>query len=369
MLGLLETKKEVITKYEVARLWGSSTAGWEFVESAGMAGGLLLIWDEGVFQVDQRYKGERWLCVEGVLTKTNFRCAFCLVYGAHGREAKRGVWEELSYVAGLCQIPFCFLGDFNEILQVEDRKGATSLMASSEEFKEWVRDMQLIDLPLTDRKYTWFRGRSCSRIDRVMVNVEWTEVFPDIRIKGGPRGLSDHCPVIMELTRVTGPPRPFRSLDAWFTHEGFLRMVKDEWRSLGETQFPCKLRALAIQLRQWHKDNFRDMDKRLMRFEEELTKLDNSVSDGVYDGTTEARRKALVSFCSKWYIRKEMHWKQMSRSKHAANMDRNTRYFHNIASARRRNNRIDALMLHGRLVRNQARIKGAIRGFYKDLYR
>ncbi|XP_072074014.1 uncharacterized protein [Arachis hypogaea] len=334
-----------------------------------MAGGLLLIWDEGVFQVDQRYKGERWLCVEGVLTKTNFRCAFCLVYGAHGREAKRGVWEELSYVAGLCQIPFCFLGDFNEILQVEDRKGATSLMASSEEFKEWVRDIQLIDLPLTDRKYTWFRGHSCSRIDRVMVNVEWTEVFPDIRIKGGPRGLSDHCPVIMELTRVTGPPRPFRSLDAWFTHEGFLRMVKDEWRSLGETQFPCKLRALAIQLRQWHKDNFRDMDKRLMRFEEELTKLDNSVSDGVYDGTTEARRKALVSFCSKWYIRKEMHWKQMSRSKHAANMDRNTRYFHNIASARRRNNRIDALMLHGRLVRNQARIKGAIRGFYKDLYR
>ncbi|XP_015963079.1 uncharacterized protein LOC107487009 [Arachis duranensis] len=259
MLGLIETKKEVITKYEVARLWGSSTAGWEFVESVGMAGGLVLIWDDGVFQVIQRYKGERWLCVEGVLTRTNFRCAFCLVYGAHGREAKRGVWEELSYVVGLCQIPFCFLGDFNEILQVEDRKGVTSLLASSKEFKEWVHDMQLIDLPLTDRKYTWFRG----------------------------------------LTRLTGPPRPFRSLDAWFTHEGFLRMVKDEWRNLGEAQFPCKLKALSIQLRQWHKVNFRDMDKRLMRFEEELTKLDNLVSDGVYDGTTEARRKALVSFCSK----------------------------------------------------------------------
>ncbi|XP_016172720.1 uncharacterized protein LOC107615123 [Arachis ipaensis] len=59
----------------------------------------------------------------------------------------------------------------------------------------------------------------------------------------------------------------------------------------------------------------------------------------------------------------------MSRSKHAANMDKNTRYFHNIASARRRNNRIDALMIHRRLVRNQARIKGVIRKFYKDLYR
>ncbi|XP_016170676.1 uncharacterized protein LOC107613265 [Arachis ipaensis] len=50
-------------------------------------------------------------------------------------------------------------------------------------------------------------------------------------------------------------------------------------------------------------------------------------------------------------------------------MDKNTRYFHNIASVRRRNNKIDTLMIHGRLVRNQARIKGAIRGFYKDLYK
>ncbi|XP_072094211.1 uncharacterized protein [Arachis hypogaea] len=50
-------------------------------------------------------------------------------------------------------------------------------------------------------------------------------------------------------------------------------------------------------------------------------------------------------------------------------MDRNTRYFHHIDSARRMNNRIDALRINGRIVRNQARIKVAIRGFYKDLYR
>ncbi|XP_025669884.1 uncharacterized protein [Arachis hypogaea] len=220
-----------------------------------------------------------------------------------------------------------------------------------------------------ERKYTWFRGRSCSRIDRVLVNIEWTEKFSDIRLKGGPRGLSDHCPLILEVTRIGGGPRPFRSLDSWFTHEEFLRMVKNEWRSLGEAQFTCKLRALTVSLWQWHKDNFRDMDKRLMRFEEEITRLDNLVSDGIYDGTTEARRKALVSFCAKWYNRKKIHWKQMSWSKNAANMDKNTRYFHNIASARRRNNRIDALMIHGRLVQNQVRIKGAIRGFYKELYR
>nr|XP_025628421.1 uncharacterized protein LOC112721586 [Arachis hypogaea] len=369
MLGLLETKREDISKYDIGRIWGNSSVDWEFVESVGAAGGLLLLWDDNVFQKRNCYKGERWLCIEGVLTKNNFQCAYCLVYGAHGRVAKRVVWEELSYIAGLCKIPFCFMGDFNEILQIEDRKGLQSLPGSAEEFKSWVQDMQLVDLPLTDRKFTWFRGQSCSRIDRVLVNIEWVEEFPDIRLKGGPRGLSDHCPLIVEDIRGRGGPRPFRSLDSWFTHEDFLRMVKNEWRTLGEGPFLEKLKALTLPLRQWHKANFSDMENRLTQFEEEIRKLDEKVSEGIYDDTTEARRKALVRFCEKWYIRKEIHWKQMSRSKHARDMDRNTRYFHHIASARRRNNRIDALMIQGRLVRNQARIKHAIRGFYKELYR
>ncbi|XP_057747648.1 uncharacterized protein LOC130966843 [Arachis stenosperma] len=274
MLGLIETKRENISKYDVGRIWGHSSVGWEFVESVGAAGGLLWMWDDNMFKRRNCYKGDRWLCIEGVITKNDFQCAYCLVYGAHEREAKWVVWEELSYIAGLCQVPFCLLGDFNEILQVEDRRGLQNLSVSAEEFKSWVQDMQLVDFPLTDRKFTWFRGKSCSRIDRVLVNIEWVEQFPDLRLRGGPRGLSDHCLLIVEDTKVRGGPRLFRSLDAWFSHEGFLRMVKNEWRTLGGGPFLDKLKALTIPLRQWHKDNFRDMDTRLQKFEEELRKLD-----------------------------------------------------------------------------------------------
>ncbi|XP_025689692.1 uncharacterized protein [Arachis hypogaea] len=145
-------------------------------------------------------------------------------------------------------------------------------------------------------------------------------------------------------------------------------MVKEEWRGLGEIPFTDKLRALTVPLGRWHRDNFGDMDKKILKFEEEIQKIDDIVSNGSYDGTVEARRKALVACCEKWYVRKELHWKQMSRSTHAKDMDKNTRYFHNLASARRRNNRIDTLIINGRLIRNQARIKIAIREFYKDLY-
>ncbi|KAL1313574.1 hypothetical protein AAHE18_16G122300 [Arachis hypogaea] len=145
-------------------------------------------------------------------------------------------------------------------------------------------------------------------------------------------------------------------------------MVREECRNLGEVQFTDKLKALTVPLGRWHKDKFSDMEKKIQHFEEEIRKVDELAGNGVYDSTSEARRKALVSCCKQWYVRKEIHWKQMSRSKHAKDMDKNTRYFHNLASARRRNNRIDALIINGRLVRNQARIKIAIRDFYKHLY-
>ncbi|XP_072074147.1 uncharacterized protein [Arachis hypogaea] len=181
-----------------------------------------------------------------------------------------------------------------------------------------------------------------------MVSLEWVEEFPETRLRGGPRGLSDHYPLIVEDTKMKDVPRPFRSLDSWFTHEGFLTMVKEEWRDLGEINFTDKLKVLTAPLGRWHKDNFGDMDKKILQFEEEIEKLDDKVSSGVYDGTVEARRKALVTYCDRWYIKKELHWKQMSRSRHAKDMDKNTRYFHQIASARRRNNKIDALMINER---------------------
>nr|XP_025692528.1 uncharacterized protein LOC112794761 [Arachis hypogaea] len=91
------------------------------------------------------------------------------------------------------------------------------------------------------------------------------------------------------------------------------------------------------------------MDKKITKLEEEIKKIDDLVSNGVYDRTMEARRKALVTYCERWYVRKEVHWKQIFWSQQAKEMDKNTRYFHNIASARRRNNRIDALLINGRL--------------------
>ncbi|XP_057724120.1 uncharacterized protein LOC130940088 [Arachis stenosperma] len=175
------------------------------------------------------------------------------------------------------------------------------------------------------RKFAKQKAKMRRRIDRAMVSIEWLEAFPETCLRGGPRGLSDYCLIIVEDKMMWSGLRPFRSLDSCFTHEGFLSIVKEEWRSLGKMQFTDKLKALMDLLGRWHKANFSEMDQKILKLEEEIKKVDDLVSNIVYDGTIEARRKALVTCCEKWYARKEIHWKQMSRSRQANEMDRNTR--------------------------------------------
>ncbi|XP_015970093.1 uncharacterized protein LOC107493514 [Arachis duranensis] len=306
MLGLVETKRQLVTRFDVLKIWDNGCAGREYVGSDVASGGLLLMWDEGFFKMRNCYKGDRRLNVEGDLSENSINCTFFLVYGAHARDEKLVLWEKLgvfaapyltrSVAAAMCEDNGCGYVERDGVeetmlwvLSMTKKTilwpvGAVStLQACSQEFKDWINDIGLVDLPITDRKFTWFRGRSCSRIDRVLVSLKWLESFAETRLRGGPRGLSDHCPIIVEDKRIRDGPRPFRCLDLWFTHEGFLRMVKEEWRGLGAIQFTDKLKALTGPLGRWHRDNFGDMDKKITKFEEEIKKIDDMVGNGTYD--------------------------------------------------------------------------------------
>ena len=61
--------------------------------------------------------------------------------------------------------------------------GNSRLTPAMELFSEFVKDLNLIDLPLEGGSYTWSRGSvrpSMSRIDRVLVSQGWEEQYPDV---------------------------------------------------------------------------------------------------------------------------------------------------------------------------------------------
>jgi len=65
----------------------------------------------------------------------------------------------------------------------------------------------------------------------------------------------------------------------------------------------------------------------------------------------------------------EIFWRQRSRVQWIKCGDKNTKFFHRMATAHKRLNTIDSLLINGELSSDLVAIKGSIVDFYQDLYK
>ena len=103
------------------------------------------------------------------------------------------LWQELSLLRNSTIGPFLFIGDFNEVLQINERRSGAGNQGSIDEFAQWVQELGSIDIPLIGRKYTWSRCNAQSRLDRALVEVEWTLKYPEMKLWALNKVVSDHC--------------------------------------------------------------------------------------------------------------------------------------------------------------------------------
>jgi len=88
---------------------------------------------------------------------------------------KRSIWEEMSeYRKNQIFKAWCVVRNFNSIRRQEERKSLMSVSDYSREkkgFNAFIEKSELVDVPMFDRKFTWYKtnGLVKSRIDRVLI--------------------------------------------------------------------------------------------------------------------------------------------------------------------------------------------------------
>lgn len=98
---------------------------------------------------------------------------------------KKFLWEELHKIKVTHQLYKCCLwGDFNAVRSTNVRKGIgtrDTQQSDIERFNCFVEDNILLELPVTGRKYMWYKpnGTTKSRLDRVLVSDEWLKEWPN----------------------------------------------------------------------------------------------------------------------------------------------------------------------------------------------
>ena len=95
-------------------------------------------------------------------------------------------------------------------------------------FRSLIDDLQLEELTLSGRLFTWSNGRdqpTLERLDRVFAIVEWLERYPSHQLRCLSSDCSDHAPLLLVLnTEPWARPR-FRFDTYWTKVDGFLDTV------------------------------------------------------------------------------------------------------------------------------------------------
>lgn len=120
--------------------------------------------------------------------------------------------------------------------------------------------MQLLDIHLQGRRYTWSNERehpTLVRLDRTLASLDWEERFPACHLKALATDASDHCPLLLQTNLAISPKPRFYFEVFWpkFADYQDQEALERGW-TCPETSVPIArldllFRGLTRELRSW----------------------------------------------------------------------------------------------------------------------
>ncbi|GKV10561.1 hypothetical protein SLEP1_g21905 [Rubroshorea leprosula] len=374
--GKQESKLVTVDRRLCQALWSHDEFEWVFKPSNGLSGGLICVWNLGVFKKDRVYEGENYIGVYGFWGKDAVPVHIINVYSPCNITSKRALWQELKLLVLGTKGNWCLVGAFNAVKSRQERaegKGSTTEMR---EFEDFIRDSNLVDLPLCGRRYTWYQvnGASMNRIDRFLLSEDWLLNWNDCKQWGLGRSISDHCPIILKNISVDWGPRPFKWFDAWLDTLGLRDEIKKVWNSTKVSGWKgyClkeKFKAVKRFLKAWSMNFKEEVDRNITEYKAAIASLDAKGEQN--NLSIEECVKRQRNFVDLWKClkTKEGMLKQKSRKMWIKNGDANTCYFHRCVKSRIRKKEICCLHMDGQLVDDVQTLRQKIVEHYTSYFK
>jgi exonuclease III len=199
---LVETKVDVMLPAMATDLMGSSF-DYVCLPADGLSGGIMVAWCRDVWSV-RRQVARRFSLMISLdnATSSTGQWSLVAVYGPVDHHLKAEFLDELRAARADCAGPMILCGDFNMIYQAADKSNDRLNLGSMRRFRRAIDDMQVDELYLHGRLFTWSNERrrpTMERIDRVFATVSWLELFPNHHLRSLSSDCSDHAPILLQL--------------------------------------------------------------------------------------------------------------------------------------------------------------------------
>ncbi|MCH87735.1 hypothetical protein A2U01_0008613, partial [Trifolium medium] len=143
-----------------------------------------------------------------------------------------------------------------------------------------------------------------------------------------------------------------------------LWIVKEAWQ-WHTSNLQTKLEATLTRLHQWGQKKFGIIPKKIKQAEDDLQHLTEQNQNGELMAVVKSKEKEIDELLQC----EEMWWNQRSRVLWLKHGDKNTRFFHQKASQRKRKNKIEAITdRHGGIHTDHGDIEETLISHFKDLF-
>lgn len=201
---LQETKLDVISQTVILSMLGRAFGDFAYLPASETRGGILIAGHQQDVTLGNVFLGCYSITVSVASTQNNVppdNWWLTSVYGPQEDADKVLFLDELEAIRDACPGPWAVIGDFNLILNESDKNNDRINRANLRRFRRTVATLELQDLHLHGRCFTWSNERenpTLVRLDRVLVSIDWDEKFPHAHLRGLGSDASDHCALLLQ---------------------------------------------------------------------------------------------------------------------------------------------------------------------------
>ena len=288
--GLVETH---VSSVKAPSIIGRTFSGWRYdcnYEFSDL-GKICVIWNPSV-TVSILHKSLQSITCKVRLPFVSTEFVVTFVYGSNCRKMRRELWSELVFLSSSSSssgMPWLILGDFNQVRFASEHSRSSGFSSSRgmREFNQCLATTSLSDLQFCGNAFTWTNNQGSfiisKKLDRILVNDEWLNAFPNSLGVFGDSGISDHTPCCVFLDYLKPKPKkPFKFFSLLNDNPEFVILLKECWDSLrfcGSAMFKIskKLKELKSIIRTFSRDNYSGIEKRVQEALGDLIQLQNTL--------------------------------------------------------------------------------------------
>ncbi|XP_074305216.1 uncharacterized protein LOC141640264 [Silene latifolia] len=270
LYGLVETK---VKSPDFATILQNIGSHWKGINNNHFnhGGRVWIIWIAQFFDLTTLHMSAQSITVRVLEKASGDEFLFTVVYGFNDNGDRTDLWNDLKHVKNSFSGAWGICGDFNNVLNYNERIGRDVTWSKIAEFRECIQYCGVTDIKGQGAFYTWNNkhdagSRTYSRIDRFLVNSEWMDLYPHAFAHFLPEGLFDHNPSVCYRRAIRSQPKGhFKYYNMWGLDPDFQEVVQASWNepAYGTLMFKLvsKLKRLKYPLKDLNRNKFSDIEK------------------------------------------------------------------------------------------------------------